>query len=102
MTAIDYDAAQKQFRAQKSALTRAQNHFKKTGDPSRVILACHKAANEWNEPPANGAWPDSWHNWNIALRDVLGWQNAIELDQLMHFDKAGLHAFIARVVADND
>ena len=63
--AINYERAQRRFRGQKAALTRAKN----SGDPKKVRAACVKAVAEWNE---DGAWPDAWHSWNIALRDATG------------------------------
>lgn len=64
---INYALANRQYRFQKSALTRAVNKWRKTGDANPVIDACIKAINEWKEW---GAWPDGWHNWNIALQDA--------------------------------
>lgn len=60
---IDYAKANRQFRAQKAALTRAIN----SKDPEKVIAAATKAVKEWEEV---GSWPDSWHRWNIALSDA--------------------------------
>lgn len=55
---------QRQFRAQKSALTRAIN----SGDPEKVIVATRKAVAEWEG--WKYGWPDNWHNWNRALDDA--------------------------------
>lgn len=62
----DYAAANKLFRAQKAALTRAV----KSGDKDKVVAAVRKAVEEWNGPIFDGAWPDDWHRWNIALQDA--------------------------------
>lgn len=51
------------FSAQKAALTRAI----KSGDPQKVIATSRKTVQEWDD---NGAWPDAWHRWNIALGDA--------------------------------
>jgi len=61
---------QKQFRAQKSALTRAIN----SKDPEKVIAAARKAVGEWEG--WKYGWPDNWHNWNIALDDAFNWARA--------------------------
>lgn len=55
---------QKQYRNQKSALTRAIN----SGDPEKVIAATRKAVAEW--AGWKYGWPDDWHRWNIALSDA--------------------------------
>ena len=57
----------KQYRNQKSALTRAIN----SRDPEKVIAAATKAVKEW-EGWSYG-WPDNWHRWNIALSDAFDW-----------------------------
>lgn len=73
---IDYDAAAKEFRKQKSALTRAIN----SGDPDRVVLACRDAVAEWDQP--GRAWPDDWSRWQRALDDALGFPWATRLEDL--------------------
>lgn len=76
---IDYDAANKLFRKQKAALTRAVN----SGDPDKVVLACRNAVREWDaEQPCGGAWPDHWSNWQRALNDALPWNARVELADL--------------------
>lgn len=76
---IDYDAANKLFKAQKAALTRASN----SGDPEKVVLACQKAVREWNaDHPCAGAWPDHWSNWQRALDDALPWNARVILEDL--------------------
>jgi hypothetical protein len=60
---IDYAAANREFRRQKAALTRAVN----SGDRNKVILACANAVREWNQP--GRAWPDNWSRWQRALDD---------------------------------
>lgn len=62
-TSPDHSLAQRQFPAQKRALTIAI----KSGDPAKVIAAATKAVKQWDE---TGTWPDAWHNWNIALDDA--------------------------------
>lgn len=63
---IDYAKAARQFKVQKAALTRAIN----SKDPAKVREAAKKAVKQWDEI---GSWPDSWHNWNIALGDAYNW-----------------------------
>lgn len=72
---IDYDRMNRIGRSQKAALTRAVN----SKDPDRVILACKKAVEEWDEI---GAWPDHWSNWQRALDDVLPWHRHVDLRDL--------------------
>lgn len=60
---INYERAQKRWRGQKAALTRAIN----SGDYAKVVATTRKTVAEWNE---DGAWPDDWHRWNIALEDA--------------------------------
>lgn len=91
MTVTNHDAAAKQFRSQKAALTRAKNSAKNSGKPSRVIRACWKATQEWG-----GGWPDSWSNWNIAFRDALGWRHPLDLEDLARMDEAGMKALARR------
>ena len=62
-----------QYRAQKSALTRAVN----TGDADKILAAVKKTVNTWND--GNYAWPDDWANWQRALDDSRPW-NAPRLD----------------------
>jgi hypothetical protein len=73
--AIDYDRMRRVRRGQKTALTRAVN----SGQPERVMAACRKAVNEWNEI---GAWPDDWSNWQRALDDAVGWHATVLLESL--------------------
>lgn len=62
-----------QFRAQKSALTRAIN----SGDAQKVEAAVIKAVTEWND--GGYAWPDDWNRWQRALDDSRPW-NAPQID----------------------
>jgi hypothetical protein len=62
---IDYDKANRLFRKQKAALTRATN----SGNPRRVVRACARAIEEWGREDI--PWPDSWATWKIALTDAL-------------------------------
>lgn len=75
---IDYDEANKRFRQQKAALTRAVN----SKDPARVKATVKKAVREWSEPPFDGAWPDDWSRWQRALDDALGWRDSMDIAQL--------------------
>ncbi len=50
------------YRAQKSALTRAV----KSGDTDRMIATARKAVKEWDQH----GWPDSWSDWQRALEDA--------------------------------
>jgi hypothetical protein len=61
---IDYAAANKMFRRQKAALTRAVN----SGDPDAIIMTCWKAVREWRSTKT--PWPDQWATWNVALSDA--------------------------------
>lgn len=61
------------FAQQKAGLTRAV----RSGTPSKVVDQCTRTVREWNSPEwaaahnvRQGAWPDAWHRWNIALRDA--------------------------------
>lgn len=63
---IDYEAAAREFRKQKGALTRAV----KKGQGA-VLLACRNAVREWNQP--RRAWPDDWSRWQRALDDAFPW-----------------------------
>lgn len=63
---INYALMNRLYPKQKAALTRAIN----AKDPVKVLEACWKAVNEWDQV---GAWPDGWHRWNIALGDAIGW-----------------------------
>lgn len=74
---IDYDAANKAFRRQKSALTRAVN----SGDPEKIIRACHKAVNEWES--GSYPWPDDWARWQRALDDCFPVFQAPDLRDLI-------------------
>jgi hypothetical protein len=76
---------------QKAALTRAMkrwhsivdglDYYQRFENPAAkaaaeaVAKVCKAAIAEWNQC---GAWPDDWHTWNIALRDVAN----LELDDL--------------------
>lgn len=72
---IDYDRMNRIGAQQKAALTRAIN----SGDPNKVVLACRKAVQEWDEI---GAWPDHWSRWQRALDDALGIFSSVELRDL--------------------
>jgi hypothetical protein len=75
----DYAAANKMFRSQKAALTRAIN----SGDRDKVLVACEKAVREWNADfPFAGMWPDDWSRWQRALDDVFPVFQAPELTDL--------------------
>lgn len=63
-TVADVENERRQYRNQKSALTRAVN----TQDPEKVIAATKKAVSEWEG--WHYGWPDDWHRWNIALSDA--------------------------------
>lgn len=75
---IDYKAANKKFRTQKAALTRAIN----SGNRDKIVEACAKAVREWSEPPFNGAWPDDWSHWQRALDDAFPVFQAPALEDL--------------------
>lgn len=75
---IDYKEANKRFRVQKAALTRAVN----SGDRDKVLVACGKAVREWAGPPFHGAWPDDWSRWQRALDDAFGPFGAPRLEDL--------------------
>lgn len=62
-----------QFRAQKSALTRAIN----SGKSSMIEFTVRKTVAEWND--GHYAWPDDWARWQRALDDSRPW-NAPYLD----------------------
>lgn len=79
MTVIDYDRMQRVYPKQKAALTRAVNHWRKTGDGSKVEKACREAVREWDEI---GCWPDSWANWQVALDDTRHWNDQTDLRDL--------------------
>ena len=55
----------KDFRRQKTALTRAIN----SGDPIKVLLTCRATYQEWNDN--NVIWPDDWARWRNAWDDAL-------------------------------
>lgn len=74
----DYAAANKAFKQQKAALTRAIN----SKDPDKVIIACRNAVQAWGKAPFNGAWPDDWSRWQRALDDVLPWHKTVLLEDL--------------------
>jgi len=61
------------YRRQRAALTRAVN----TGDPAKIEATVVKTVTEWND--GHYAWPDNWHNWQIALDDSRPW-NAPRID----------------------
>lgn len=80
------------FSQQKAGLTRAVNRAKKAKDAGDSELAreiveteCARAVFEWesDEWVRPGCWPDDWHRWNIALRDVYPWQCTVELTDLI-------------------
>lgn len=78
---IDYAAANRAYRRQKAALTRAEN----SGDPSRVVKTCRKTVIEWCYD--GYPWPDDWSRWQRALDDaihaLLGWHaGCIDLREL--------------------
>jgi hypothetical protein len=73
---IDYTAANREFRRQKAALTRAIN----SGDRDKVLVACTAAVHEWNQP--GRAWPDDWSRWQRALDDVFPVFTAPRLEDL--------------------
>jgi len=52
------------YRAQKAALTRAQN----SGDPRKVVVECNRFFDEYENE--NRPTPDNWHRWNIAAQDA--------------------------------
>ena len=72
----DYAALNREYTAQKRALTRAVN----TKDPELVKNACRAAVAAWNDH--FDGWPDDWSAWQRALDDVLPWQDQISLDAL--------------------
>lgn len=94
---IDYKRMNEVLPGQKAALTRAskaaraaQDALRDSGyteaaeknlDAAREKLAklikSHVAV--WNEI---GAWPDQWHSWQIALDDVMGLWNRIDIADL--------------------
>ena len=73
---VDYDRLNEMVRRQRAALTRAVN----SGDRDRVVLACRKAVNEWNQPGC--MWPDEWAQWQCALDDVLPFHQQVSLADL--------------------
>lgn len=75
MAVIDYARMSKVHPKQKAALTRAVN----SKDPDKVLAACRKAVQEWDEI---GAWPDDWHRWQGALWDVGLYD--VDLHNLLH------------------
>lgn len=60
---LTYAQEKRQWTNQKTALTKAI----RSGDPLKVIETTRKTVAQWEE---KGFWPDSWHNWNIALSDA--------------------------------
>lgn len=71
--AIDYQAANRKFRAQKSQLSRAVNQYQRGGGQeaqARVRSVVEQHVQEWDLHPFNGAWPDDWSRWQRALDDV--------------------------------
>lgn len=95
---IDYDRMNRVMPKQRAALTRAVNAYKAIADPrdlygeereaahqaraaaaEKVAQVCKAAVTEWN---AIGAWPDQWATWQIALDDVLGIFQSIDLRDL--------------------
>lgn len=83
--AIDYAAANVQFRKQKSALTRAVNADRKNPtitSRANLLEVVTKAVTEWESPPFNGAWPDDWSRWQRALDDAYDFGSAPTLDYI--------------------
>jgi GGDEF domain-containing protein len=64
MTRDDYAAADKEYRQQKAALTRAVN----SEDVDRITTAVKAAVRQWEQP--NRYWPDGWRRWQNALDDA--------------------------------
>lgn len=58
----DYAVLNRANRRHKAALTRAKN----SGDPFKVIAACHAARDEFDE----NMYPDNWPMWTCALADL--------------------------------
>lgn len=92
---IDYDRMNRVMPKQKAALTRAVNAYRKAEQDAKatyerdtpamdaaregIAKVCKAAVAEWNEI---GAWPDSWHSWQVALNDSLHWSQSIDLHDL--------------------
>lgn len=74
---IDYAAANKSFKRQKAALTRAVN----TGDRDTIVKAVAKTVNEWETE--GFPWPDDWSRWQGALDDALPWNQQVDLRDLI-------------------
>ena len=74
----DYQAANKKYRSQKAALTRAGN----SKDRDKVLAACVKVVSEWGAAPFNGMWPDDWARWQGALDDVFPVFRSPQLEDL--------------------
>ena len=88
---IDYAAANKMFRRQKTALTRAQN----SGNPDAVITACWKTVREWES--TGTPWPDSWANWDIAFGDAayqMGYDLGLRLEDLARIPDSAIDSFV--------
>lgn len=79
MSVIDYPRMQREYPKQKAALTRAVNHWRKTGDNSKVVKACTEAVKVWDEI---GCWPDAWSTWQNALNDTEPWHSTTRLEDL--------------------
>ena len=78
---VDYARLNAVVRRQRTALTRAIN----SGDSAKVVLACRKAVQEWDE--SGMMWPDDWSRWQRALDDSLGcdslgWGKSVDLRDL--------------------
>lgn len=86
---IDYQASQREFVAQKAALTRALN----SGDPNRVIIACKNAVDSWSQP--GRMWPDDWSRWQCALDASLGFSLIVSLEDLGSQPSAKLMAHVS-------
>lgn len=74
----DPGAANRAFRRQKAALTRAL----RSGDPDCILLTVAQTVAEWGRAPFNGAWPDDWSRWQRALDDSLPFGTAPRLEDL--------------------
>ena len=82
MTMSEY-LDQATHRKLKSQLTRAKN----AKDPIKVLGAVESALAAWD----GRAWPDSWHDWSIALGDAwqaCRWQDAEDVSVTRRFRSA--------------
>lgn len=91
---IDYERMARVRPGQKRALTAAVKAYQKALEQSppwdddteavkeareKVAKVCKAAVAEWN---AIGAWPDDWSRWQVALNDVLRWNEHIDIGDL--------------------